>query len=151
MNCFEIRDAMASDCDAIVSVDHALQNEPARVAFSERSLRSATCLVAEREGRVIAYGVLEYSFFDNGFVSMVYVAEPERRHGVGRALLEELAERCATPKLFTSTNESNRPMQQLLHLLGYVPSGVVENLDPDDPELFYFLDLAARRLTRCCS
>ncbi|MEQ8768772.1 MAG: GNAT family N-acetyltransferase [Planctomycetota bacterium] len=148
MRGFEIRDAMSSDRDAMVSVERAGQNEPARVAFIERSLRSATCLVAEREGRLIAYGVLEYWFFDNGFVSMVYVAEPERRQGVGRALLEELAERCVTPKLFTSTNESNRPMQQLLHLLGYVPSGVVENLDPDDPELFYFLDLDARRPTR---
>jgi len=35
-------------------------------------------------------------------------------------------------------------MQQLLGLLGYVPSGVVENLDPGDPELFYFLDLSER-------
>jgi GNAT superfamily N-acetyltransferase len=144
MSGFKIRDAVSSDRNAIVSFDRVVQSDPERVAFIERSLRSATCLVAERESRVVAYGVLEYTFFDNGFVSMVYVAQPERRQGVGRGLLEALAERCATPKLFTSTNQSNKSMQQLLELLGYVPSGVVENLDPGDPELFYFLDLGAR-------
>lgn len=141
---FTIRDAVSSDRDAIASFDHPVQTEPGRAAFIERALLSATCLVAERDGRVVAYGVLEYTFFDNGFVSMVYVAEPNRRQGVGRALLEGLAERCTTRKLFTSTNESNKPMQRLLRLLGYVPSGVVENLDPGDPEHFYFLDLSER-------
>ena len=45
-------------------------------------------------------------------------------------------------KLFTSTNQSNTPMQALLALLGYVRSGVIDNLDPGDPELVYFLDLS---------
>jgi GNAT superfamily N-acetyltransferase len=81
--------------------------------------------------------VLEYTFFDQGFVPMVYVAESWRRHGVGAALLEALARRCTTPKLFTSTNASNGPMQALLANAGFVPSGIVHNLDPGDPELIY--------------
>jgi len=32
-------------------------------------------------------------------------------------------------------------MRALLATLGYVPSGVIENLDPDDPELVFFLNL----------
>ena len=144
MGVFKIRDGTSSDRDVVVSLDDIAQRDPGRVVFIERSLRSATCLVAERAGRIVAYGVLEYTFFDNGFVSMIYVAVPERRQGIGRGLLEALAKRCTTPKLFTSTNQSNEPMQQLLRLLGYVPSGVVENLDPGDPELLYFLDLSER-------
>jgi hypothetical protein len=35
-------------------------------------------------------------------------------------------------------------MQELLRLLGFVPSGVIHNLDPGDPELVYFLDLGER-------
>jgi len=46
--------------------------------------------------------------------------------------------------LFTSTNESNKPMDALLQLLGYVPGGVIENLEPGDPEKLYFLDLGER-------
>jgi hypothetical protein len=53
--------------------------------------------------------------------------------------------RCATRKLFTSTNESNRAMRDLLAHAGFEPSGVVQNLDPGDPELIYFKDKNAER------
>jgi len=140
----QIRDATPADRDLIIAFDHLAGSDPGRIQFIDRVLRSATCLVAERRGRAIAYAALEYTFYDNGFVSMVYVAEAERRRGVGRALMEALAARCRTPKLFTSTNESNEPMQELLTLLGFVPSGVIHHLDPGDPELVYFLDLGER-------
>ena len=139
-----IRSATPADRDKIMAFDHVARKEPARVQFIERGLRSATCLVAERHGEIIAYAVLEYTFYDNGFVSMLYVADGERRQGVGRALMKALASRCKTRKLFTSTNRSNKPMQQLLDRLGYMASGVIHNLDPGDPELVYFLDLAER-------
>ncbi len=144
METIEIRDARPSDRDAIIAIDHSARVEPGRIPFIDRVLGTATCLVAEREGRVVAFGSLEYTFYDNGFISMLYVAEPARRRGIGRRLMDALAARCATPKLFTSTNESNTPMQALLQSLGYVPSGVIEHLDPGDPEWVYFLDLRTR-------
>jgi ribosomal protein S18 acetylase RimI-like enzyme len=137
----QLRDATPTDRDAIVAIDH-LAHE--RVDFIERALQSRNCLVAERDGQVVAYGVLEYTFFEQGFVSMLYVAEAERRHGIGRSLMEALAARCKTRKLFTSTNESNGPMQALLKTMGYIPSGIIENLDPGDPEVVYFHDLGQR-------
>lgn len=136
-----IREGTPADRDAIVALDHMAQSDPGRVRFIDRIFRSAVCLVAEREWTVVAYAALEYTFYEHGFVSMLYVAQPHRRHGIGRALMQALAARCDTPKLFTSTNQSNRPMQQLLEGLGYTPSGVIHNLDPGDPELVYMLDL----------
>lgn len=143
-----LRDATPSDRDALVALDPLAGSDRGRIELIDRVLRSATCVVAERGGEVVAYGALEDSFFGNGFVSMVYVAEPQRRRGVGRALLEALASRCESAKLFTSTNESNRPMQRLLEQLGYARSGVIHNLDPGDPELVYFLDLGQRAADR---
>ncbi len=139
-----IRAAASTDRDSLVAFDHVARSEPGRVRFIDRILRSATCLVAEPQGRVVAYAALEYTFYEQGFVSMLYVAEAERRQGIGGALMRALAARCMTPKLFTSTNQSNQPMQQLLDVLGYTPSGVIHNLDPGDPELVYVLDLRER-------
>ena len=80
---------------------------------------------------------MEYSFFGNGFISMLYVQSEYRRDAVGTALMRHLESICQTAKLFTSTNLSNLPMQSLLAKLGYELSGVVHNLDEGDPELFY--------------
>jgi len=136
-----IREATLGDRDAIVALDHVTRSDPGRVQCIDRILGSSTCLVVERHGDVVAYAALEYTFYEQGFVSIFYVAEPERRQGIGRALMQTLASRCETRKLFTSTNQSNQPMQQLLKALGYVPSGVIQNLDPGDPELVYMLDV----------
>ena len=135
-----IREATPTDREVLIALDHVAALEPSRVTFLDRALRSETCLVAENMGRLVGYGVLEYTFYDCGFISLVYVAELERRRGFGRALLEALAACCKTEKLFTSTNQSNTPMQQLLENLCYIPSGVIHNLDPGDPELVYYLE-----------
>ncbi|PZD73974.1 hypothetical protein C1752_01564 [Acaryochloris thomasi RCC1774] len=142
----QLRDATTDDRDTIIAFDQIAQSDSQRINFVDRILGSELCLVAERNGQVIAYGVLEYTFFDNGFISMIYVASPERRLGVGSALVEALADRCKTPKVFTSTNQSNVPMQRLLERYGFAPSGIIHNLDPRDPELVYVLDRQIERL-----
>ena len=135
-----IRVARSDDRSEILAIDHIATHDPVRVAFVDRALRSHVSVIAEVRGEIVGYGVLEYTFFGCGFISMIYVNERDRRQGVGTALLEALAERCTTRKLFTSTNESNGPMKELLRRLEYVPSGVIHNLDPGDPELIYFKD-----------
>ena len=140
----EIREGTRAHREPIISLDPVARIEPGRIKFIDRVLQSATCLVAEQNGGIVGYATLEYTFFDRGFVSMVYVAQSERRRGIGRALMQALASRCETQELFTSTNESNHPMRQLLTTLGYVPSGIIHNLDPGDPELVFLLNLGRR-------
>ena len=139
-----IREASLNYRGAIIGFDHVARLDPARVHLIDRLLREATCLVAEQANRIVAYGALEYTFYDNGFIPLLYVAEPERRRGLGRAVFEGLRARCTTRKLFTSTNQSNEPMHAWLASVGFRPSGVIENLDPGDPEVVYFLDLGER-------
>ena len=138
----QVRQGTLDDRDSIVALDRIADSDMNRVAFIERALWSEACIVADQNGSVVGYAVLEYTFYDQGFVSMLYVAETARRRGVGRTLVREIETRCRTLKLFTSTNESNGPMQALLASLGYAPSGVIHNLDAGDPELVYFLDLS---------
>jgi ribosomal protein S18 acetylase RimI-like enzyme len=131
---------MASDGDvkAITAIDQVAQYDTQRRHFIERAVVNAGCWVAVTDGQILGYSVFGYTFYDHGFVSMVYVAEGHRRLGVGEALLRRTESECRTPRLFTSTNLSNLPMQALLNKLGYALSGIVHNLDEGDPEVVYF-------------
>jgi lincosamide nucleotidyltransferase A/C/D/E len=137
------REARPTDVEALLGLDEMARTDPGRARFIRGAVASGGCIVAEHGGSVVGYGVLEDSFFGQGFVSMLYVAASQRRHGVGGALLRALVRRCTTPKLFTSTNASNVPMQGLLARFGFEPSGIIHNLDPGDPELVYVRVLEA--------
>ena len=74
---------------------------------------------------------------ERGFVVMLCVHPERRRRGIGQALMRHAEVACRTQRIFASTNRSNLPMQRLLEGLGYRCSGMVDDLDPGDPELFY--------------
>ena len=82
--------------------------------------------------------VFDGSFFGRGFVWLIWVEEPFRRSGVASALMRQAEQDCPSDDLFTSTNLSNLPAQRLFEKLGYTRTGMVENLDEADPEIFYF-------------
>lgn len=63
------------------------------------------------------------------------------RRGLGAALTAHFQTMCAGSKLFTSTNMSNRVMQDLLIRAGFRPSGYIDNLDENDPEIVFYSPL----------
>jgi ribosomal protein S18 acetylase RimI-like enzyme len=134
-----VRLAHLDDLPRLLAVDHlALRPGTGRQAFISRAVAENSCWVASLDETVVGYGVLGYTFYGNGFISMVYVEMGHRRRGVATALLQGLERACQTPKLFTSTNMSNLPMQALLARQGYALSGVIHNLNEADLELVYF-------------
>jgi len=148
MSDFAIRQATPADNKAIARVDAIAQADHRRSVFILRVIQAGPCYAAfTAAGLLVGYAVLDYTLFEPGFVSLLYVHREWRRKGVGSLLMSHLESLCETPKLFTSTNQSNTPMQCLVSKLGYSASGVIENLDEGDPELVYvkFLnqDLAA--------
>ncbi|HEX8556560.1 MAG TPA: GNAT family N-acetyltransferase [Pyrinomonadaceae bacterium] len=132
-----IRPAVESDVEALCSLDLIARKEQERREFIRREVASGNCFVAVTNGTVIGYGVLNYTFYSNGYIDMLYVHSEHRRRGAGEALLRHMGTLCRTPKLFTSTNLSNLLMQSLLAKLGYELSGVIHNLDEGDPEIVY--------------
>ncbi len=133
-----IRPAVENDKEAICYVDLIAQRENERREFIRRAVTLGECFVAIVGERIIGYGVLNYSFYHSGFIEMVYIRSDYRRSSAGAALVKHFESLCQTPKIFTSTNLSNLPMQSLLAKLGYALSGVIHNLDEDDPEIVYF-------------
>jgi ribosomal protein S18 acetylase RimI-like enzyme len=101
------------------------------------ALADGVCFVGgrfqAREGVLIS----AQTFFGRPFVSLLTVDEHARRCGLANALLANAEARYSGRQLFTSTNQSNLPMQKLLQKRGYLPAGVVLYLDPGDPELIF--------------
>ena len=139
-----IRKGIPDDIDALVALDHVTRLDPGRADYITDALHKGNAFVAERDEIVVGYGVLTYHFYGNGMMELIYVARNYRRSGVGRALVGYAESYCKTPKLFTSTNLTNRPMQLLLEGLSYRLSGYIDNLDPGDPELVYFKHLEGK-------
>jgi ribosomal protein S18 acetylase RimI-like enzyme len=108
-----IRPANESDVEVLCSLDLVSRCENERREFIKHSVASGACFVAVAEDEVIGYGVLNYTFYNNGCIDMLYVHSDHRRRGAGAALLRHLESRCKTSKLFTSTNLSNLAMQSL--------------------------------------
>jgi len=132
-----MRLAQSADLDAVIAIDPIAERESSRRSFLESSIRRGECWLAVSSGTAVGFVILQYTFYGNGFVPLLVVQASARRRGVGRRLLEHAALICTTPKLFTSTNESNTAMRSLLQRVGFEPSGVIHNLDPGDAELVY--------------
>ena len=133
----QIRPAARADLDEMVAADGAAPAIPGRAEFLRRAIQDGHALVAVVSGRLVGYAVLDHSFYGNAFLALLVVRADARRKGHGTALLRAAEARARTPKLFTSTNASNAPMQRLLEAEGYERSGEIQNLDLADPELLY--------------
>ncbi|WP_406903064.1 GNAT family N-acetyltransferase [Serratia marcescens] len=136
-----VRLATKTDAAALIALDSVAEGEPQRAAQIRTWCAQSVCYLAEERGVVMGYAVLHYHFFGCGFVEMLMVGERYRRRGVGKALIAALKSHCRHPKLFTSTNRSNLPMQRLLLNAGFVASGQIDNLDDGDPEQVFFIPL----------
>lgn len=111
-----------------------------RIAAIREAATSGRCLVAEAD-QVIGYAVVSpRHFFARDFLELLVVDEDHRRRGAGRALLRAAVARAGTPRVFSSTNESNTAMRSLFAAEGWTLSGRLDGLDDGDPELVYFVD-----------
>jgi ribosomal protein S18 acetylase RimI-like enzyme len=136
-----IRKAKLEDINRLKQIDTALASNPRREAFIERKVSSGEAWAGVVKSEVVAYAVLDRSYFDRPTISMLMVNSQQRRSGIGNRLVEYLEQICDGSEIWTSTNLSNTPMQRLLAKRGYHLTGFIDNLDPGDPELFYFKKL----------
>jgi ribosomal protein S18 acetylase RimI-like enzyme len=136
-----IRKGQPSDYLGLVGVDHYASSHFERAASIQDALAKGECITAESGGELLGYVVLNYTFFGFGFIPVIVVAPLHRRRGVGMRLLREAQAQCTSRKLFTSANTSNVTAQSLFRKVGFVPSGTIENLDANDPEVVYFMEV----------
>jgi N-acetylglutamate synthase-like GNAT family acetyltransferase len=82
-----IRKAVLEDVGALSDCDREF-GFGSRKEFVERAIRRGGGYILEQEGRVIGVAALEYTFFEHGFISLLYVSAAERRTGAGEMLLQ---------------------------------------------------------------
>jgi ribosomal protein S18 acetylase RimI-like enzyme len=136
-NSTKIRPATKTDVDALVALDPLSRTDEKRIPFIQHAVHTGTCYVVEYDSLIVGYGVFGYTLFGYGFIEMLYCHPEFRRKGFGTKLMSYFESLCATEKIFTSTNQSNIPMQLLLANIGFQVSGVINGFDEGDPELFY--------------
>ena len=130
--------ASSNDLDDISEIDFKIIGRYSRRVYLAKSIESDSCLIAKLDGVTVGFAVCETSFFGHCFISLVLVDPQNRRQGIARGLIQHIELLCPTEKLFTSTNESNKVMQHVCESLGFVRSGMIENLDEGDPEIVFF-------------
>ncbi len=137
MATFIIRKAISADIDNILKIDNfALQNT-LRSELILQSINSDKCFVANKFGFIVGYVTFDKSFFMQNFIQFLLVAPEHRKCGIAQELLVNVENNCVG-KLFTSCNKSNRVAQQLFLKTGFVESGIIDNLDLNDPEIIFF-------------
>ena len=96
-------------------------------------------LLVARDGDDVV-GILAYrtDWFQCTFVSLVSVRADHRKRGIARALFRAVEGMSPSPRLFSSTEETNPVAIQMHTALGFQPSGYIDNLPQGYRELLFY-------------
>ena len=129
------------DLETIMTLaGHVLSAERAG-PFIRSHLERHHLLVAREGGEVL--GVVGYrtDWFQCTFVSLVSVREDRRKQGIARALYQAVERMSPSPRLYSSTEETNSVAIQMHTALGFQPSGYIDNLPQGYRELLFYTRL----------
>ena len=139
----EIRQVTPSDLPAVMTLA-ATAIGPERAGPFVRSHMERHHLLIAEDGDDVA-GVLAYrtDWFQCTLVSLVAVREDRRRRGVARALFKAVEQMSPSPRLFSSTEETNAAAIRMHAALGFTPSGHIDNLPQGYRELLFYKRLSS--------
>ncbi|HEV8438962.1 MAG TPA: GNAT family N-acetyltransferase [Methylomirabilota bacterium] len=101
-------------------------------------------IVAEADEEVVGLCAYRTDWFQCTFVSLVVVREDFRRRGIAREFFKAVEAVSPTPRLFSSTDETNAASIRMHVALGFVPSGHIDNLPQGARELVFYRRIPPR-------
>ena len=133
-----IREPEPVDVPASVTLAALVVGERRAATLLRAHAERRELLVAETRAEIV--GVLAYrtDWFQCTFVSVVAVAEAMRQRGVARALFDAIAQRSPSPRLFSSTEETNTVAIRMHRALGFVAAGHIDHLPQGYRELLFY-------------
>ena len=99
-------------------------------------------LIAEDDEGVLGFIAYRTDWFQCTFVTLVSVDAEHRKRGIARALYRAVEDMSPSPRVFSSTEETNPVAIQMHTALGYAPSGHIDNLPQGYRELLFYKRLA---------
>ena len=133
-----IRHADQADLQAVMALAAEVVGPERAGPFVRSHAERHHLLVAEEAGAVV--GVLAYrtDWFQCTFVGLVSVHRDFRRRGIARALYKMVEGVSPSPRLYSSTEETNARAIQMHTALGFIPSGHIDNLPQGYRELLFY-------------
>jgi GNAT superfamily N-acetyltransferase len=133
-----IRPPERADLGALVSLAAEVIGAVRAETFVRSHLERHHVLVAQDERQVLGMLAYRTDWFQCTFVSLVGVRPDSRRRGVARTLFQHLEGMSPSPRLFSSTEETNAPSIRMHAALGFSPSGHIDNLPQGYRELLFY-------------
>ena len=127
-----------NDLDEIVNIDREVIGSNSRRKYIKKAIEEVRCVAIKNKFSFVGFLIFDTHFFDCSFISLIIVKPTERRKGYATSLIEFFISISPTKKIFSSTNQSNKRMQEVFKANGFIQSGFVKNLDEGDPEIIYF-------------
>ncbi len=134
----EIRPGVPADLAAMPALRRYIAGEtPRHRAFIEQVLPLGGMYLALIDGEFAGSVITDDHLWGRGMVWLLWVEADYRRQGLATALMLYAEKLASPPRLFTSTNRSNRAAQRLFEGLGYERSGQLDWIDDPDSDLYY--------------
>ena len=138
----EIRSAEPRDVEVMLPLTAEVVGTVRAETVLRSHLERHHVLVAVDDDRVVGLLAFRTDWFACTYVSVVSVHKDARRRGIARALYRRVEDMTPSPRLFSSTEETNGVSIRMHAGLGFVPSGHIDNLPQGYRELLFYKRLA---------
>jgi GNAT superfamily N-acetyltransferase len=142
----EIRLPRLSDAGSCADLAALVIGEERAGAFVKSHLDRHHLIVAEAADEVVGFLAYRTDWFQCSFISLVVVREDYRRKGIAREFLKSVEAISPSPRLFSSTEETNVASIRVHTALGFVPSGHIDNLPQGTRELLFYRRIPPRAI-----
>jgi len=140
----EIRLPRVADSVGCTTLAGQVIGEERAPAFIRSHMERHHLIVAEAEGEVVGFIAYRLDWFQCTFVSLVVVREDFRRKSIAREFFKSVEAVSPTPRLFSSTEETNVASIRMHTALGFAPSGHIDNLPQGVRELLFYKRIPPR-------
>jgi GNAT superfamily N-acetyltransferase len=142
----EIRLPRLSDGGPCADLAALVIGEERAGAFVKSHLERHHLIVAEAAAEVVGFLAYRTDWFQCTFIGLVVVREDYRRKGIAREFFRSVEAISPSPRLFSSTEETNVASIRMHTALGFVPSGHIDNLPQGTRELLFYRRIPPRAI-----